>query len=68
MNPFFPDGLLETIAKKRKTFKKLRNLPFVAKLSIAAGSGRLIETPNHVDFWMYDTFDLMGSIVQVEAL
>lgn len=59
---------LGTIEKKRKTFKKLREYPFAAQMRIKAGSGRLLQEKAHIDFWMYDDFDPIESIVEIKGL
>lgn len=61
----YPD--LATVNKKRK-LPGLKKYGFVAEIIIKAGSGHLIEDSKHIDFWMYDTFDPVASIVIVRAL
>lgn len=58
---------MATVQKKRK-LKKLKRYPFVAELSIASGSGYLVQEGTHIDFWMSDTFDPLKAIVNVKAL
>jgi hypothetical protein len=58
---------MDTVHKKRK-LKKLQKIPFVAAITIAAGSGHWTQANNHIDFWMFDTFDPLKAVVQVEAL
>ena len=58
---------MATVQKKRK-LKKLKSYPFVAKLKIAASSGHVLEKSKHIDFWMFDTFDPLAAVVQVQEL
>jgi hypothetical protein len=59
---------LDTVAKKRAAFKKLRKYGYAAQIKIASGSGFLLENRGHIDFWMFDTFDPIAAIVQVKDL
>jgi hypothetical protein len=59
---------LDIIEKKRKAFKKLRKFKFVISLNIGAGCGKLIEDTTHIDFWIYDTFDLKTAVISVDSL
>lgn len=58
---------METVNKKRK-LKSLSKYLFIAQLGIAAGSGKLVLSKGHIDFWMYDTFDPVSAIIAVEGL
>lgn len=59
---------LKTVQKKRK-LKGLRDYGFVAELKIAEASGHMVQRADgHIDFWMFDTFDPLAAIVQVQAL
>ena len=58
---------MKTVGKKRK-LKNLQKYTHVAKIEIKAGSGMLIEGNSHIDFWMFDTFDPIASIVHVDEL
>jgi len=58
---------METIKKKR-LLKNLQKFAFVAEIKIAAGSGLLLLTGKHIDFWMFETFDPIAAIVQTQAL
>jgi len=59
---------MDALNKTRTTFKKLRKFKYVAQVKIVAGSGRLLVENTHIDFWMFDTFDPMTSIVHVTEL
>jgi hypothetical protein len=59
---------LNTIQKKRKTFKKLRKFHFAAEMTIKSGSGLLMQEGSHIDFWMFASFDPIGAIADVKAL
>jgi hypothetical protein len=63
---FYAD--MDTVHKKRKAFKKLREFTYVAKVEIAAGSGCVLIDGTHIDFWMFETFDPTAAIVHVEGL
>lgn len=39
--------------------------PILAEVTIAHGSGRWIAHGDHIDFWMYDTFDPIAAIVSM---
>jgi hypothetical protein len=59
---------LETVIKKRNTFKKLRKYMFAAQVNIPGASGKMVQDSKHIDFWMYDTFDPLTAVVVVKGL
>ena len=59
---------LDTVKKKRNTFKKLKKFVHVAELAIGPKAGHSLESNKHIDFWMFDTFDPIAAIVRVETL
>ena len=59
---------MKILHKKRATFKNLQKFEYVAKLNILAGSGFILAKNGHIDFWMFNTFDPISSIVHVKGL
>ena len=65
-----PEVKLERIAGLRK-FPKLRSKKFVAHVNVPANSGRIKPhdgDPQHLSFWMYETFFPEASIKMVLTL
>jgi hypothetical protein len=59
---------LDTLRKKRQTFPRLRKMLFFAEISIAANSGKIVHENDHLDFWMFFSFDPIKAISKVAAL
>lgn len=54
-----------------EALKKLKGLkrrnPYMATLVIPQGAGRHHQKGQHVDFWRYSGFDILGAVVAVEV-
>jgi hypothetical protein len=57
---------MEQVEKARK-FPKLKKFQHVAKMNIPKASG-LSHGTKHIDFWMFDSFDPVGAVVEVRKL
>jgi hypothetical protein len=59
---------MDALIRSRNTFKKLRKMAFAAQVKIVTGSGRLLVENDHIDFWMFDTFDPLAAVLDVREL